>query len=540
MPTHEVLNQPPPFENTNLFTSDAALQSSLVREGAGWAEDELSQFGELIGKSEIIRLGFEANQFPPVLKTHDRFGNRTDEVDFHPSWHALMKISIEHGLHAAPWATPKPGAHVARAAKVFLMAQVEYGHLCPVSMTYSVIPALRKQPDLAAVWEPFIVSNHYDPRMAPPAQKKGALLGMAMTEKQGGSDVRANTTQAVPAGSGGPGAEYLITGHKWFCSAPMNDAFLILAQAPGGLSCFLLPRWKPDGTRNVFRIQRLKDKLGNRSNASSEVEWENSSAWLVGEEGRGVPTIIEMVNHTRLDCVISSAGMMRQAFAQALHHSRHRSVFGRKLIEQPLMKNVLADLCLESEAATLLTMRLARAYDRPQEESDFRRLATALAKYWICKRASVHVGEALECLGGNGFVEESILPRLYRETPLNSIWEGSGNVICLDVLRAAMREPESLDAVLHEIHSAKEARLQRYCKGLVSDLQVLKTAEGEFFARRIVEKLALALQASLLLRHGRAPVAEAFLQSRLEGDRGLVLGTLAKTADFSNILEGKQ
>ncbi|HEX5036657.1 MAG TPA: isovaleryl-CoA dehydrogenase [bacterium] len=537
MATHEVLNQPPPLENINLFQTDAALREAVAREGASWAADDLSRFGELLGRPEIIRLGFEANENPPVLKTHDRFGNRIDEVDFHPSWYALMKVSVENGLHAAPWKEAKPGAHVARAAKMFLMSQIEFGHLCPISMTYSVIPALRRQPDLSADWEPQIVSSVYDPRMAPPKQKKGLLLGMGMTEKQGGSDVRANTTQAVPVGKGGPGGEYAITGHKWFCSAPMNDAFLILAQAPGGLSCFLLPRWKPDGTRNVFRIQRLKDKLGNRSNASSEIELENSFAWLVSEEGRGVPTIIEMVNHTRLDCVIGSSALMRQAFAQALHHDRHRSAFGRKLVDQPLMRNVLADLCLESEAATLLTMRLARAYDRSQEEGSFRRLATAISKYWICKRTPMHVAEALECLGGNGFVEESLMPRLYREAPLNSIWEGSGNVICLDVLRAAMKEPESLEAVLKEIRLADEPRLNRHVDALLADLQALKTVDGEGLARRIVEKLALSLQASLLVRHGRPAVADAFLRSRLEGDWGRAFGTLPAGVDVRAILD---
>jgi putative acyl-CoA dehydrogenase len=536
MPTHEVLNQPPPFENVNLFESDAVLKEVAAREGAGWASGDLSRFGALVGLSETIRLGFEANENPPALKTHDRFGHRIDEVDFHPSWHTLMKISVENGLHAAPWRESKPGAHVARTAKMFLMSQIEFGHLCPISMTYSVIPALRKQPDLAAEWEPLIESSVYDPRMAPPKEKKGLLLGMGMTEKQGGSDVRANTTKAQALGKGGPGGEYAITGHKWFCSAPMNDAFLILAQAPKGLSCFLLPRWKPDGTRNVFRIQRLKNKLGNRSNASSEVEFEDSWARLVGEEGRGVPTIIEMVNHTRLDCVIGSAALMRQGFAQALHHDRHRSAFSRKLVDHPLMQNVLADLCVESEAATLLMMRLARSYDRAQEESAFRRLATAISKYWVCKRAPGYVFEALECLGGNGFVEESILPRLYREAPLNSIWEGSGNVICLDVLRATMKEPESLEAVIKEIRLASEPRLNRFVDGLLADLKTLRTAEGESLARRLVEKLALSLQASLLVRHGRPEVTEAFLQSRLEGNRGLAFGTLPAASDFRKIV----
>ncbi len=529
MSTHEVLNQPPPFENVNLFTSDAVLTDAVVREDAGWAADELTRFGEFLGKPETTRLGFEANENPPVLKTHDRMGNRVDEVEFHPAWHELMKTSTAYGLHLND-------THVARAAKMFLMSQIEFGHLCPISMTYSVVPALRKQPDLAAEWEPKIVSTAYDRRFLPVDQKKGVLLGMGMTEKQGGSDVRANTTKAVALGKGGPGAEYAITGHKWFCSAPMSDAFLILAQAPKGLSCFLLPRWKPDGTRNAFFIQRLKNKLGNRSNASSEVEFEGAWARLVGEEGRGVPTIIEMVNHTRLDCVIGSSALMRQALVQALHHATHRSAFGKKLVDQSLMQNVLADLSVESEAATILTMRLAHAYDHKNDdfEDAFRRIATAVSKYWVCKRAPSHVYEALECLGGNGFVEESIMPRLYREAPLNSIWEGSGNVIALDVLRAALKEPKTLEALVAEIKKASDIRLDHYLD------RILGTAikdPDESQARRLVEGLALALQASLLVRRGHPAVAEAFLASRISGDWGHSFGTLPASVDFKVIVE---
>src|SRR5436305_1422182 len=451
--SHAVFNQVPPLEDVNLFTSDRVLTEALRREGAEWAEERARTFGEIVGRRETILWGFQANEHPPVLRTHDRNGNRIDEVEFHPAWHALMGLGVEHGLHALPWREPRPGAHVARAALFMLLAEVEAGVGCPLSMTYSAVPALRLQPEVAAEWEPRVTSTVYDPRLVPASEKAGALCGMAMTEKQGGSDVRANTTAAWPVGAGGPGGEYEITGHKWFCSAPMCDAFLVLAQASGGLSCFLLPRFTPDGGRNRFHLQRLKDKLGNRSNASSEVEFRAAWARLIGEEGRGVQTILEMVNHTRLDCVIGSAAGMRWGTARAVHHAAHRKAFGKLLIDQPLMCNVLADLALESEAATTAMMRLARAYDG--EESSFRRLATAVLKYWTCKRAPVHAAEALECLGGNGYVEEWPLARLYREAPLNSLWEGSGNVQCLDVLRALRKAPETLDALLGEIGEAR-------------------------------------------------------------------------------------
>ena len=399
--THEVLNQPPPLEGYNLFEQDRALGEALRREGGGWAEERCWRFGEILG-GEPLAWGSQANENPPRLRTHDRYGHRIDEVEFHPAWHRLMDLAVTHELHALPWRQPRPGAHVARAALFVLLSQVEAGVGCPLSMTYSAIPALRVQPDVAEEWVPRLTSDHYDPRLVPSPQKSGCLCGMAMTEKQGGSDVRANTTRAVPVGKGGPGGEYEITGHKWFCSAPMSDAFLVLAQTGRGLSCFLLPRWRPDGTRNRFHIQRLKDKLGNRSNASSEVEFQAAWARLIGEEGRGVPTIIEMVNHTRLDCVIGATAGMRQAVAQATHHAAYRSAFGKRLIDQPLMRNVLADLCIESEAATIAMMRLARAYDDAPEsdrERRFARLATAVTKYWVCKRNPPHAAEALECLG---------------------------------------------------------------------------------------------------------------------------------------------
>jgi putative acyl-CoA dehydrogenase len=536
---HDVLNQPPPLADYDPFGSDRALVEALEREGAGWAEPEVRAFAKRVGSAEVIAWGFQANESPPVLKTHDRFGHRLDEVDFHPAWHALMQMGVESGLHAAPWSTPRKGAHVARAAKFLLASQNEYGHLCPISMTYAVLPALRKQPEVAAAWEPLLFSTVYDRRCAPAAEKTGVLMCMAMTEKQGGSDVRANTTRAEPLGQGGPGAEYSITGHKWFCSAPMCDAFLVLAHTAKGLSCFLLPRWTPEGKKNSFLLQRLKNKLGNRSNASSEVEFEGAWARMIGEEGRGVATIIEMANHTRLDCVLSSTGAMRQAVTQALHHTHHRSAFGKRLDQQPLMKNVLADLAIESEAATLLAMRLARAYDRQLEdksfESPFKRIATAVSKYWVCKRAPSHVFEALECLGGNGFVEESIMPRIYREMPLNSIWEGSGNVMCLDVLRATTREPGTVDALFKEIASAAGAdrRFDAHLRGLEEDRGA---GDQDGFARRFVERLALGLQASLLLRFGDPAVADAFCASRLAGDWGCAFGTLPRGVDLDAIL----
>jgi putative acyl-CoA dehydrogenase len=537
--THTVLNQPPPLEGYNLFEQDRALGEALIREGGLWAEDRVRQFGSILG-GEPLFWGAQANAHPPVLRTHDRYGNRIDEVEFHPSWHHLLGLGVSYGLHGLPWREARPGAHVARAALFFLLGQVEAGVGCPLSMTYSAIPALRATAQVAAEWEPRLTSVQYDPRMIPAAKKVGALCGMAMTEKQGGSDVRANSTRAHALGGSGPGAEYEIVGHKWFCSAPMSDAFLVLAQTERGLSCFFLPRWRPDGTRNAFRIQRLKDKLGNRSNASSEVEFDGAWARMIGEDGRGVPTIIEMVNHTRLDCVIGASAGMRQAVAQATHHAAHRSAFGKRLIDQPLMRNVLADLCIESEAATLTMMRLARAYDEAHAgdgERAFARLATAVTKYWVCKRHSPVVAEALECLGGNGFVEESMLPRLYREAPLNSIWEGSGNVMCLDVLRAMGRSPEAVDAFFDELGRARgeERRFDAFVDVIRAELQDFDAIETR--ARRVVEKMALAFQASVLIRHGDAAVTSAFCASRLTGDHGYAFGTLPVGVDSERIIE---
>jgi putative acyl-CoA dehydrogenase len=535
MATHEVLNQAPPLEGYNVFTQDRALQEALHREGGGFAEERARRLGEIAG-GQAIRWGYQANENPPVLHTHDRYGHRIDEVEFHPAWHELMRTAVAHELHALPWREARPGGHVARAALFDVLAQAEAGHGCPISMTYSAVPALRVEPALAREWEPRLTSTEYDPRMIPAPEKRGALCGMAMTEKQGGSDVRANTTRARALGRD----EYEITGHKWFCSAPMCDAFLVLAQAERGLTCFLLPRWLPDGTRNRFHLQRLKDKLGNRSNASSEVEFQGAWARRVGEEGRGVPTIIEMVNHTRLDCVIGASATMRQAVAQATHHAAHRVAFGKRLLEQPLMQNVLADLSVESEAATAAMMRLARAYDEgPADEGQrhFARLATAVVKYWVCKRTPMVVAEALECLGGNGFVEESMLPRLYREAPLNSIWEGSGNVICLDVLRAMARGPEAAEAFFGEVSRARgdDPRLDAFVDALRAELTDFDAIEVR--ARRLVERLALALQGSLLVRHGDPAVAEAFCASRLAGNHGRAFGTLPAGLPYRDVIE---
>jgi putative acyl-CoA dehydrogenase len=512
--THEVLNQPLPLHDYNAFSTDLALGEGVRREGAAFALETLTEFGARSGSEEVYRWGFEANENPPVLHTHDRYGHRRDEVVFHPSYHRLMDLSCGAGIHSGPWAEARCGAHVARIAKAYLISQAEGAHVCPVSMTYSSVPALRRQPELAAVWEPLIARQAYDPTFGPAASKRGTLVGMGMTEKQGGSDVRANTTRAERCADG----SYRVTGHKWFCSAPMCDAFLILAQhGSDGVTCFLVPRWTPDGRKNTFLIQRLKDKLGNHANASGEVEFEDTYAQIVGEPGRGVATIIEMVNHTRLDCVMGSAAVVRQALMQAMHHCRGRLAFGAMLIDQPLMRAVLADLAVESEAATVLMLRLARAYD--EGDRLFARLATAVSKYWVSKRAGPLVGEALECLGGAGYVEESILPRLYREAPLNSIWEGSGNVIALDAMRAVKKEPGTLEAVLAEIGQAPEmARMAR---------TVLDGEQSSAYPRVLAETLAVTLQGSLLLRCAPAELAEAFIETRVRRRRGLTPGTIA-------------
>ena len=534
--THDVTNQAPPLAPYDA-SDDAALLAGLHREGAGWAEEDVRRLGRVAGGEEGQRWGEQANRHEPELRTHDRFGNRIDEVEFHPSWHRLMGTAVAEGLAASPWADERSGAHVARTAGGLVWGHTDAGHGCPTSMTYAAVPALRREPDLAAVYEPLLVSRVYDPGLRVPVDKRGLLAGMGMTEKQGGSDVRTNTTAASPTAE--PGV-YTLRGHKWFTSAPMCDVFLVLAQAPDGLSCFLVPRILPDGTRNTFRIQRLKDKLGNRSNASSEPEFDNTVAWLVGPEGQGVKTIIEMVNCTRLDCVMMSATLMRKTLVEAGHHTRHRGAFGALLIDRPLMRNVLADLALESEAATTLTLRLAGAADRAvrgdAQETAFRRIATAIGKYWVTKRGPAFTAEALECLGGNGYVEESGMPRHYREAPLLSIWEGSGNVNALDVLRALGRAPGTAEALFAELALARgaDARLDAAVvrlKDQLSDAAGLETG-----ARRLVERMALALQGSLLVRHAPAAVADAFCATRLGGDWGHAFGTLPVSADLDSIV----
>ncbi|MEU8520006.1 acyl-CoA dehydrogenase family protein [Streptomyces sp. NBC_01216] len=535
--THTVTNQAPPLVGYDVFTSDRALAESVERhlapEDLAGARADLVSLGRAAGSAQVREWGVLADAYPPRLRTHDRYGNRIDEVDFHPAWHRLLGKAVNAGLTDA-WG--RPGGHVRRAAGFLVATQAESGHGCPVSMTHAAVPALRTDPELAAVWEPLLTSRVYERGLRPPAGKSGVLFGMGLTEKQGGSDVRTNTTGARPLAEEGT---YLLTGHKWFCSAPMSDGFLVLAQAPGGLTCFLVPRVLPDGTRNAFAIQRLKEKLGNRANASAEVEFDGTTwARRVGEEGRGVRTVIGMVAATRLDCVLGSAALMRQAVAQAVHHTAYRRAFGGVLIEKPLMRNVLADLALESEAATVLGMRLAAAYDAGTDaERALLRIAVPTAKYWVTKRCTPVVAEALECLGGNGFVEESGMPRLLRESPLNSIWEGSGNVQALDVLRALQREPSALNAFLTEVGAARGAdhRLDGAIRGVLTELADLHAIEGR--ARRLVERMALVLQGSLLVRWAPAEVADAFCAARLGGDGGAAFGTLPATLDLGSVVE---
>ena len=534
--THEVTNQVPPLVGHDVAAYPPLLES-LDREGAAWAVDDLHALGRRAGSEEAQEWGRLAESHSPVLRTHDRHGHRVDEVEFDPAWHQLMTVAVEAGIHATPWGETREGAHVARAAKEFVWTAADPGHICPISMTYAVVPALRHNADLAATYEPLLVAPAYDYGLRVPATKRGLIAGMSMTEKQGGSDVRANTTAATPTVDGA----YTLVGHKWFTSATMSDFFLTLAQAPGGLSCFFVPRVLPDGTRNAIRLQRLKDKLGNRSNASAEIEYDGALGWLVGEEGRGVPTIIEMVNMTRLDCTIGSAAGMRIATMQAVHHARHRAAFGKLLVDQPLMANVLADLALEAEAATHAAMRLAGATDRvargDEHEAMVRRVALAVSKYWVCKRAPAHAAEALECLGGNGYVEESGMPRLFRESPLMSIWEGSGNVAALDTLRAVARQPESLGAFFDEVELAAgaDSRLDDAVARVRKELT--GTDDLEYRARRVVEQLALVFQGSLLVRHAPAAVADAFCASRLAGDWGAAFGTLPVGVDTTSIID---
>ena len=524
--THEVFNQSPPFVDVDLYACDAALQDAVRANGAAGEAEALSAFGRRWGSAAMAEAARLANEYPPRLKTYDARGFRRDTVEFHPAYHGFMAESIGEGLHASTWTAegaPAPApAEVARAARFYMVAQVENGHMCPVTMTRAALGALAAEPALRDRLLPKILSRHYDPSFRPWWEKAGMTLGMGMTEKQGGTDVRANTTRATPVGDG-----YLIDGHKWFMSAPMCDAFLVLAQAPGGLTCLLMPRFRPDGQVNGLRFQRLKDKLGNRSNASSEVEFVNAFAWRVGEEGRGVPTIIRMVQLTRLDCAISSAGIMRMALAQAVHHARHRTVFQRKLVDQPMMRLLLADLALDAEAAVAVVLRLCRSFDgaaRDPQEAARARLLTPVVKYWVCKTAPAFVYEAMECLGGNGYVEEGALARLFREAPVNAIWEGSGNVMGLDVLRALAREAEESRAVLAALE-AEAAGLPGVGETLAAIERTLAAPEREAHARSAVERLALLAAAAALATGAPSGIAEAFARARLGPSGGRTWGT---------------
>jgi putative acyl-CoA dehydrogenase len=534
--THEVQNQPLPLPAYNAWLTDNALREAVEREGGAWAQAQLSAFGAVAG-GELMDLGVQANENKPRLRSFDRYGRRLDDVEFHPAYHEVMRLDMQAGVHSFAWRNEaQPGAHVARAALSYMASQAEAGTGCPLTMTHAAVPVLRQNAKIAAEWMPRVTSLEYDPRSLPASQKKGCTIGMGMTEKQGGSDVRANTTRALRQ----PDGSYRLVGHKFFFSAPMCDAHLVLAQAEGGLSCFLMPRILPDGSRNAVRIQRLKDKLGDWSNASSEVEFQGAHAEMVGAEGRGIATIIEMVALTRLDCMIGSASIMRQAVVQALHHTRQRKAFGKLLVEQPLMRNVLADLVLETEAAVALTMRVARAVDaspRDPHEAAMARLATAVGKYWVCKRCVPLINEAQECLGGIGYVEDTPMPRLYRQAPLNSIWEGSGNVQCLDVLRALQREPETRDALFAELHAVRgeNAALDREMQWLATALDDRATLEAR--SRMVTERAALALQGAILIRASNASIAGTFCASRLGSGHGLAFGTLDPNAPMGELIE---
>lgn len=535
--THEVANQPPDFTPRNLYSTDTVLREAALREGGDWLDAPLAALGEEVGSEQVLEWGEQANRFPPELVTFDRYGRRIDEVRFHPAYHALMALAMRHRIHSIAWKPARPGSHVAHAAMLAVFTEAEAGVMCPISMTYASVPVLRNAPELADTWLPKILDGSYDAALGPIREKAGVTLGMAMTEKQGGSDVRANTTRAYRISDDVSAREYRLVGHKWFCSAPMSDAFLTLAYTDAGLSCFLVPRIRPDGTRNNFHLMRLKDKLGNRSNASAEIEYHDTYATLVGEEGRGVPTILDMVHHTRLDTMAGTLGIMRMALAQAAHHVSHRRAFQRRLIEQPLMRAVLADLALEYEAAAALTTRVARAFDGTSDsDRAFARLGVALGKYWLGKRAANFVYECMECHGGAGYVEESALPRLYREAPLNSIWEGSGNVIALDVLRTLRKEMLALDAYVTELQSARgrNVLLDRAADAMRDRLGRAGQNEGE--ARSITERLVLLLQGALLVRHAPAPIADAFCRTRLAGEGGRTYGTLPDGVDVDSIL----
>ncbi len=538
--THVVENQSYTLENYNAYTSDIALVEAVHREGGSWAHDSLIDFGAECGTPERISLGFQANANKPVYRPHDHYGRRVDQIDFHPAYHELMDVYRRNNIHALPWTNPQPGAHVVRTAKAYLNCQVEAGHGCPGTMVFACVPALKQQPDLAEKWLPLITNEHYDPRNIPAHLKKGITVGMAMTEKQGGTDVRSNSTRAYPTGAGGPGAEYELVGHKYFVSAPMADVFLVLAKTDAGISCFLVPRWRPDGTKNPIQVQQLKDKMGNISNASSETELRGALGWLIGEEGKGIKTILEMVSLTRFDCMLGSASGMRTAMANITHHCAQRKAFGKHLNQQPLMQNVLADLAIESEAALAFTMRMARSLDNAglnAHEDNFMRMGTAVGKYWICKRGPGHAYEAMECIGGSAVMETSIMPRLYREAPINAIWEGCGNVQALDVLRAMQREPESLQAFLAEVNRAKGAdkHFDKFVNSLENEFTDL--ASLEYRARQVVEKMGVAIQGSLLIQADNTLIAEAFCASRLHQNGYNMYGTLPKGIDCGAIVE---
>lgn len=538
--THEVINTSRELENYNAYLTDPSLRDLLTAYDVADKDKALSDFGALTGSADMIKQGFLANENKPVFHTHDRFGNRTDLVEYHPAYHRLMETSIQHGLHSMPWSDKRPNAHVYRAAHSYLMAQVDAGHGCPITMTFACVPTLLKQPDIAKEWLPKITARHYDPRNISWQDKRGLTIGMAMTEKQGGSDVRSNTTRAYPMGAGGPGQAYQLVGHKFFMSAPMCDAFLVLAYTDKGLSCFLMPRWCPDGSKNNLFVQRLKNKMGNVSNASSEVEFRGAFAWLIGDEGRGVANILEMVSLTRFDCIIGSASSMRLGTAQAVFHCSHRAAFGKRLIDQPLMRNVLADLAIESDAALHLGLRVGQALDQPNDDQEaaFLRIATAIGKYWVCKRSPGHAYEAMECIGGSGVMENSIMPRLYREAPINTIWEGSGNVQCLDVMRAMAKSPECVEALFYELALTQgyNKQLDHLVAGIKRSLS--NNENMEWHARNVVESMALALQANLLVRYGHHATAEAFIATRLGVDqRGLVFGTIPDGVNVDSIID---
>ena len=539
--THDVENQPPSLTPYDAYSTDLPLREALVREGGAWAEAQIAEYGAIVG-SEGMALAGPANENRPKLRAFDRYGHRIDDVEFHPAYHRLMELGVKHGVASFAWRNAeRAGAHVARAALMYLHNQADQGTSCPLTMTYACVPSLERQPDLAREWLPRIVSTTYDGRSLPAWEKGGNTIGMGMTEKQGGSDVRANTTRATPVGASGAGGLYELVGHKWFFSAPMSDAFLVTAQTDDGLSCFLLPRFAPDGTRNAVRIQRLKEKLGDWSNASSEVELQGALAWMVGEPGRGVSTILQMVSLTRQDCLIGSASIMRQALVQAVHHTRHRQAFGKYLTEQPLMRNVLADLALESEAATALAMRVARAVDgsaRDPREAALARIVTAVGKYWVCKRCPPFVAEALECLGGNGYVEDFDVARLFRQSPLNSIWEGSGNIQCLDVLRALGKQPETREALFAELDAVRGGN--RALDVEVAALRKLVAEEDgdvEARSRRLVERMGMALQGACLVRGGNVAIADAFCESRIGRGHGVAFGTLHASAPMGVLIE---